>query len=143
MHDILSKTIHNTLEDLHQLCQATIDFGKPRGLGPAEINAVNLVLEELITNTIKFGYSDAVPHEIQVRLEINPADIGLLVVDDGKEFNPLLVPAPDINRPLEELPIGGLGIFLVRKTATALDYRRENGKNSLAIRINRTKLRAG
>jgi anti-sigma regulatory factor (Ser/Thr protein kinase) len=57
----------------------------------------------------------------------------IVVIDDGHEFNPLEFPEPDTNLPVEERPIGGLGIHLLRKMADRLEYRRIDGFNRLAL----------
>ena len=56
------------------------------------------------------------------------------MVDDGKPFDPLTeAPVPDVNAPMDERPIGGLGVFLVRKLMDELTYRREEGRNHLTL----------
>jgi serine/threonine-protein kinase RsbW len=57
------------------------------------------------------------------------------VEDDGKPFNPLDAPEPDTNQLLEERPIGGLGIHLVRKNVDELEYRRQKDKNILIMKL--------
>jgi anti-sigma regulatory factor (Ser/Thr protein kinase) len=56
------------------------------------------------------------------------------IEDDAQPFNPLEAPPPDVNAPLRERPLGGLGIHLARTMMDAMAYRRENGKNILTIR---------
>ena len=54
--------------------------------------------------------------------------------DEGIPFDPLAQQAPDTSLPLMDRPVGGLGIFLVKKTMDAVEYRHENGRNILTIR---------
>ena len=92
-----------------------------------------LVLEELVTNTIKYGYSDDDVHYIRVVLRIGPPAT-MVIEDDGQPFNPLLdAPAPDLEAATEERPIGGLGLHMVKTMAKSLAYRREGGINRLDI----------
>ena len=56
------------------------------------------------------------------------------VEDDGREFNPLELPEPDLEQKLEERPIGGLGIHLVRNLMDELDYKRTHNKNILTMK---------
>jgi anti-sigma regulatory factor (Ser/Thr protein kinase) len=56
------------------------------------------------------------------------------VFDDCRPFNPLERPEVDTTKPLEEKPIGGLGVHLMRKFMDELDYRREEGKNVFRMR---------
>ena len=55
------------------------------------------------------------------------------VEDDGRPFNPLTAPAPDLTSAVEDRPVGGLGIHLVRSLMEQVDYRRESGKNHLIM----------
>jgi serine/threonine-protein kinase RsbW len=61
------------------------------------------------------------------------------VEDDGRPFNPLEAPPPDIGKPLAEREVGGLGIHLVRKMMDELEYRRENDKNLLILKTKNRK----
>lgn len=56
-------------------------------------------------------------------------------MDKGKPYNPIEHRDPDIFQPLQERPIGGLGIFIAKKMADSIMYSRENGKNILKIEI--------
>ncbi len=72
--------------------------------------------------TVRFAY-DEVAHMVE-----------LTFTDSGIPFNPLLKDDPDVTAPLEDRGIGGLGIFLVKKTMNSIDYRYENGQNILTIK---------
>lgn len=94
-----------------------------------------LVLEEVFTNIIKYAYADAGAHEVRFAARLTPDHVVMEFVDDGREFDPLAARPPDLARPLEERPIGGLGIHLVRKLADRLDYVRADGRNRLTVRM--------
>jgi anti-sigma regulatory factor (Ser/Thr protein kinase) len=68
-----------------------------------------------------------------VRLEINPPELRVEVADDGCPFNPLEHPSPDVSLPLDQRPIGGLGIYMMRKSLDQLEYRREQERNVLVM----------
>jgi len=102
---------------------------------PPEVQYLaNLAVEELITNCIKYGYEDAADHIIEVKLQISGNELALTVIDDGRPFNPLELPEPDIHLPIEERPIGGLGIYLLRRMSDHMDYVRAAGKNCVRLR---------
>lgn len=97
---------------------------------------VEVVFEEIVTNIVRYGYTDAREHEIGVRLTCGPESIVLAVEDDGRPFDPLQRPDPTRPESLEEVSIGGLGIPLVRKAATELQYERTpDGKNRLTVTL--------
>ncbi|MFZ4463385.1 MAG: ATP-binding protein [Bacteroidales bacterium] len=95
---------------------------------------LNLVLEELITNTIFYGYEDQNEHFIQIEISIENQVITMRITDDGKEFNPLLMAEPDIELSVEERKIGGLGIHFVRKLMDEVTYFRSAEKNILTLK---------
>jgi anti-sigma regulatory factor (Ser/Thr protein kinase) len=95
----------------------------------------NLAIEEIATNCIKYGYDDAKNHVIEVKLSFSGSDVLVVtVVDDGHPFNPLEAREPDLSVPVEERPIGGLGIYLLRQLCDRMEYVREGGKNRLTLR---------
>ena len=130
-------TLHNDYDSLRQLCAAAADFLEAHAIPPDITYAVDLTLEELVTNVIKYGYDDDARHEIKASISIEPGHLVVLVEDDGHEFDPTLVPTPDIEKPLEERKVGGLGIHLVRNVSESISYRREANKNIVTARIKR------
>lgn len=94
---------------------------------------VQLALEEQLTNVVRYAYSDDREHRIKVRVAFRPPEIRIEVEDDGCPFNPLQHPAPDLSLPINQRPIGGLGIHMIRKSLDALEYRRENDRNILVM----------
>lgn len=97
-------------------------------------NAVDLALEEWTTNVISYAYADRLEHWIVVRLMMAAGEARVEIEDDGREFNPLTRPPVDINVPLEQRGIGGLGIHLITRLMDAVEYRRVDGRNILTLR---------
>ena len=92
-----------------------------------------LAVDELVTNTIGYGFDDDGEHRIDIALRIEVETLTVEIADDGKVFDPLQVPAPDFSAPLEERARSGLGIYLVRKTMDTVTYRREKGRNVVTM----------
>ena len=126
--------LRNDLAELQRLNQLVTDFAEHHGLPSELVFRLTLVLEEIITNVISYGYEDEMEHEISVRLSWEDPDLKIEVEDDGRPFNPLEAPPPDMVKPLAERPVGGLGIHLVREMMDKLEYRRENDKNLLVLK---------
>jgi sigma-B regulation protein RsbU (phosphoserine phosphatase) len=126
--------LRNDLSEVQRLNQIVTEFAAQHDLPPELVFRVNLVLEEIITNVISYGYEDGLEHEIVVRLSWQDPGIEMEVQDEGRAFNPLEAPQPEMGRPLVERRVGGLGIHLVRKMMDDLDYRREGGKNRLVLK---------
>ena len=93
----------------------------------------NLVVDELVTNCIKYAYSDAREHVIEVELQIANGDLTVTVVDDGQPFNPLTVPTPDTSLAIEERPLGGLGLHLLRQLSDGMSYERRGNQNRVVL----------
>jgi phosphoserine phosphatase RsbU/P len=126
--------VHSKLSELDSVNQTLTEFGHGHGLPESVLHDLNLVVGELLTNIISYGYTDDGEHEIMVRLSVEPEEIRVEVEDDGKPFNPLEVPEADTTKLLDERTIGGLGIHLVRKLTDGLEYQRHEGKNVLVMR---------
>ena len=135
MADTLTVRIGNDLGELERLAERATAFLEAQQAPVKIVYAVSLALEELVTNTIKYGYDDAGRHEIEVCLLVEPAQVILSLTDDGHPFDPLAARPPDLEAPLEERAIGGLGLHLIQKLAAAASYRREDGKNRLELRF--------
>jgi anti-sigma regulatory factor (Ser/Thr protein kinase) len=128
-------SIMNTLSDLKRLTEEANEFIDNYVLSPRTVYAVNLVIEEVVTNILKYAYSDGREHEIIVRVVVQKSEILIECTDDGAEFDPLLVPARDLDKPIHECDPGGMGIHLLRKMAHSVEYCRERGKNLLRVTI--------
>lgn len=103
------------------------------GVGDAVVGELRLVAEEGLSNVIQHAYADTARHSIEVAVEIGGGEIQLVLRDDGRPFNALAAPAPDLDAPLEQRPAGGLGIHLLRSLVDRADYRRENDANVLRL----------
>jgi sigma-B regulation protein RsbU (phosphoserine phosphatase) len=126
--------VHNKLSELDSANQTLTEFGRRHRLPESVLHDLNLVVGELLTNIISYGYVDDGEHEITVRLSVEPGEIRVEVEDDAKPFNPLEVPEADTTKPLDERVVGGLGIHLVRQLTDGLEYQRHEGKNLLTMR---------
>jgi anti-sigma regulatory factor (Ser/Thr protein kinase) len=94
---------------------------------------VSLAIEELVSNCVKYGYVDSREHVIDILLCIDDRALRIEVIDDGNPFNPLEAPRPDLSLPIEERPIGGLGLHLLRELSDDVNYERKNGRNRLTL----------
>jgi anti-sigma regulatory factor (Ser/Thr protein kinase) len=125
----------NQLDPLSRATEEAVRFLEERGVDSGGVYLANLAIEELGTNILKYAYDDAAIHEILLRLEVHPGGLLLVLEDDGREFNPLAAPEPEVDLPAEQRVPGGLGIHLVRKLAERLDYQRCGGRNRITVRI--------
>jgi serine/threonine-protein kinase RsbW len=126
----VSVTLANDQSEVEKLGRLVEAFGEVHSLSPQSIFSVNLALDEVVTNIIRYAYNDnGLLHPIVVRLTFEDGVLAAQVEDDGRAFNPLEAPAPDIDASIEERPVGGLGIHLVRSMMDSVEYRRDDGRN--------------
>ena len=135
MANTLSISFANDMPELTHVLQVVNVFLEPRELQSKLIYAVNLILEEILMNIIKYGYDDEESHEIEVQIEVEQEEVALIVIDDGKEFNPLTIPGLDRSKSAMDRIEEGLGLQFVRHMRNAMEYRREEDKNILKIWI--------
>jgi serine/threonine-protein kinase RsbW len=94
-----------------------------------------LALEEVFLNVASHGARDAGhPPEVCITLHRSGSALELVVEDDGTAFDPLTLPDPDTGAALQERPIGGLGVFLVRKLMDDVTYAHTGTHNRLTMR---------
>ena len=135
MANTLSVSFANDMQELTHVLQVVNVFLEPRALPSKLVYAVNLILEEILINIIKYGYDDGESHEIEVQIEVEQEEVALTVIDDGREFNPLTIPPPDHSKSAMDRLEEGLGLQFVRHMRNAIEYRREEDKNILKIWI--------
>jgi serine/threonine-protein kinase RsbW len=128
-----SFTIGNDLAEIGRLAEAVDDFCGEHALGGEVAQAFNLALDELLTNTIHYGYDDAGPHRITVALSVAGTRVTAVIEDDGRAFDPTQAGEPDIEAELDDRPIGGLGIHFVRAMMDGIGYERVEGVNRLTL----------
>ena len=90
---------------------------------------VNLIVEEIFVNIINYSKTDI----ITVNVEFDDNTVTLEFIDNGIEFNPLLTEDPETSDNIDEVKIGGLGIFLTKQMSDDMSYEYKNGENHLKI----------
>lgn len=137
MEQILKYRVQNDFSALSRFLEELRGLPGYARLNERQAYRLGLVLEEMISNIIKYGYDDSKVHEIEVVIRWGDMKITVELSDDGHPFDPMRHHCPGSNsaEPLEQRPIGGLGIHLARQMSEEMTYRRENGRNILQIQI--------
>ena len=96
---------------------------------------MDVAIDEVFTNIASYAYG-AQQGDATVRFDFDEENrvASVTFIDSGMPFNPLESAEPDVTLSVEERPVGGLGIFLVKKTMDEVIYVYENGQNVLTIR---------
>ncbi len=99
-----------------------------------ELFTIHLVCEELVVNVVNYAYPAGTDSYLNVEVEKKDGWLVLRFIDGGVAFNPLEREMPDVSLPLEERPIGGLGIFLTVQMMDEVSYERTGNKNILTVK---------
>ena len=94
---------------------------------------MGLIIEELLLNVVSYAKFESDP---DIRLSLASDDDGAVLVlsDNGTEFDPFQsVAEPDLDAPVSERAVGGLGVYFVEQIADDVEYNRENGRNKVTI----------
>ena len=128
-------TVKNRLGDIplvigsiEKFCQ---ELPVPLSPGPK----LKIVMDEILSNIISYGYNDDDEHEIKIEVQPISTGIVLIIADDGSPFNPLDCELPDTERPIDEREIGGLGVHLVGKMVDESRYERLDDLNVLKLTL--------
>ncbi len=96
---------------------------------------IDVAVEEIFVNIAHYAYApNTGPATLQIETEENPLAVSITFIDSGAPFDPLAKPDPDVTLSVEERQIGGLGIYMVKKSMDSVTYRRQDGKNMLTIK---------
>lgn len=130
--------LRNEIVELERLHAAVDAFGAAHELPNRVVLALNLALDECVTNIVEYGYDDTGVHDIVIRLCMEVGTDGrgvtIQIEDDARPFDPLTVPAPRLDTSIKDRAVGGLGIHLVRRCIDTVAYERVGNRNRLLLR---------
>ena len=96
---------------------------------------IDIAVEEIFVNIASYAYSPGKGNaEIGVEVSDDPLEVTIRFADSGIPYDPLAKEDPDITLPAEERPIGGLGIYMVKKSMDYVEYEHKDGQNIFIIR---------
>ena len=129
----LSIQLSNNRPEIRNLRNRFDIFAKDNKIPEKAIHDVQLALDEIVTNTIEYGYEDDDKHLIDIKFTFNKESLKITIIDDANPYNILDKENPDTSLSLEDKPIGGLGIYLVKHLMTNIDYDYRDGKNHILL----------
>ncbi len=128
--------IRNNLNEIATVVENIDMLAEKWDLSMKIVFNLNLAIEELITNTISYGYKDEEEHTIEIVFSLSGNILHTVISDDARAFNPMESEnSPDLNASLEEKDIGGLGIFFVKNLMDTMVYKYEDGRNILSLGV--------
>lgn len=127
-------SLEATIDNLDTVTEFVNEQLEAMGCSPRSMLQIDVAIDEIFTNVCSYAYGDAVGSAtLSVERIDNDAAVSITVEDAGVPFNPLSAQEPDVTLGLEERPIGGLGIFMVRQSMDDVRYEFVDGHNRLTL----------
>ncbi len=120
--------MRNDIQQIPTLAEWIDTLGLPQDLNMP----INLALEETVTNVMLYAYPGK-SGRVLVEAETSPGQVIFTISDTGIAFDPTKQEEPDITQGVEDRPIGGLGIYLVKQIMDDVRYERKEDKNILTL----------
>ena len=125
--------LRNDHAEIERLEEHVTAFATDHALPERSAYGLHLALEEVVSNIISYAWDDGGEHLLHVTMEVQDGKVLVQVEDDGKPFDPLATPPPDLDIPLEEREAGGFGIYLTRHFMDDVTYERRQDRNILTL----------
>lgn len=119
--------------EIARVTAAFAAFAVAHGLPASVRRSLQVALDELLTNTMVYGFAGQEGGAVTVEVALHPDRVAVTVTDDGKPFDPLGQAPPDTALPLAQRPIGGLGLGLVRGMMDEVSYQRRGDRNVVVL----------
>jgi anti-sigma regulatory factor (Ser/Thr protein kinase) len=136
MHKKFYLRINNDISELEKAIQAFNEFIGRIQLSKNVSNALEVTLDEILTNIISYNPDTKMNNGIELLVSVEADHVLLKISDDGKKFNPLKASTPDIISAIDNRPVGGLGLHLVRSMMDEVHYSFKNKRNYLVLKKN-------
>ena len=127
-------TLRNNPADISVVRSALDRFGAEERIPGKVLIEMQVVLDEIVSNVIKYAWPEGGSHEFLVRLTIDETTVGVEVVDDGQAYDPRDAPVPaPVSSGRRRRP-GGLGVHLIKQLVDSLEYERVDEHNRVSLR---------
>ena len=129
-----SITLPNDTQEVPRLAAFVDEVCEAIGFSPAVTMQMNLALEEAVVNVMKYAYPIGTHGNVTIEAQANDVRLKFTIIDSGKPFDPTVKADVDLSLPVQERPIGGLGIHIIRQIMDSINYERLDGHNVLTLR---------
>lgn len=137
MHEAKEITLEAKVENIGTVTTFVNQQLESLGCPPKIQMQIDIAIDELFGNIALYAYApDSGPATVRLEVQRDPLAVCLTFLDHGVPYDPLQNKDPDTSLGADERQIGGLGIYIVKKSMDAIEYRYENGKNILQIKKN-------
>ena len=130
-------TIEATPENVDKVIAFVDEMLEEYGCGAKVQMAIDVAVDELFANIAHYAYNPETGYAtVKVDVIQTPLSVEITFVDNGKPYDPLAKADPDTTQSIEDRPIGGMGILIVKKSMDSVNYEYKDGKNILTIKKN-------
>ena len=126
-------TLKNDVKQVKELNAFVKRVGDKLGIEPSVAGAIRLAVEEAVVNVIDYAYPAGTSGDITVSAASDGHRLKYVIIDSGVFFDPTEQAQADTSLSVEERPVGGLGVLLMRELMDAINYERIDGKNTLTL----------
>lgn len=126
-------TLRNDVHDVHKIEGLIDDLVGETGIEASLATNLNLALEEAVVNVMNYAYPKGTTGSVQLETMLAADTLSFVITDSGTPFDPTSVEDADVTLGVEDRPVGGLGIFLVRQIMDTVNYERVDGHNILTL----------
>ena len=126
--------LNNDIAEIPQLSAFIDTFAEEAGIDFSLVMSLQLALEEAVVNVMEYAYPKGTMGKVLITASVEGDDLEFVISDSGKAFDPTAKAEVNVELGVEDRPIGGLGIHLVRNIMDSVAYERKDGKNILTLR---------
>ena len=127
-------TVRATLDNVETVTEFVDELLNALRCPPPVRTQIDIAIDEVFSNIVRYAYSPGEgPATVRVDAAEEPRRVVITFIDQGKPYNPLTTAAPDTTLSAKQRRIGGLGVYMLKKTMDDLAYAYTDGKNILTI----------
>jgi anti-sigma regulatory factor (Ser/Thr protein kinase) len=125
--------IRNNVADLAVLTAAMGRVGDEHGIPEKALFQLQVALDEIVSNVIKYAWPEAGAHDIEIRITAGDDGVEVEIIDDGRMFDPRDAPKRDKPLPGQRPQPGGVGVQMTKQLIDRLDYARISNRNHTTL----------
>jgi serine/threonine-protein kinase RsbW len=126
-------SVPGRFDRLEQVGQLVAEAAQEAGFNEADVNRCQLAVDEACTNIIEHGYEGEDKGKIEIACASLPGELTITIRDQAKRFDPNAAPPPKLNTNIENLGVGGLGLYFMRQVMDRVEFSYEDGGNKLIL----------
>ena len=135
--NMLEKTLDATIENIDPITDFINEQLELSSCPLKVITQIDVAIDEIFSNIARYAYQSKVGKAtVQIEIFEDPKSVAITFIDSGIQFNPLDLKDPDISAKAEVREVGGLGVYIVKKSMDKVTYEYQDGKNILTIQKN-------